>query len=68
MARRKSRKKTGVVRFKPMYCGKSQKARANGNGKGYEQFELLYNRTQPYPATQTQYDLLKKRTTNMGYY
>jgi hypothetical protein len=37
----------------PKLTNEAQRARGQGVGKGHEQFQLMYNRSVPYPAVKS---------------
>lgn len=46
-------KKTTLLEAHPSLSNQAQKARGQGVGKGHEQFQLMYNRSVPYPAVKS---------------
>ena len=55
-------KYTTLAEKHPSLTNKAQKERGQGNGRGHEEFQLMYNRSAPYPSksvSNTIYDLPK---------
>lgn len=68
MAKRKRMKsgkpKKGAIRrfaINPSLADAGQKKRGKGQGHGYEEYELMYNRSQRVSKQQTQYDIPRKQ-------
>lgn len=57
------KKKAPIQRFAmhPQLTDAGQTKRSQGQGRGYEEYELMYNRSYRVAKTQTQYDIARKQ-------